>query len=158
MPTLLRQIVELVSMKIKLSLTMTNLYETDFLAWTKHQAKALEEHNIEALDWEHLKEEIEDLGNEKLNAVNSFLKRLIEHRLKLDYSQEIYPRNHWLKEVDNFQDEIEDRLTQTLFNKLDLQKQYERARRIVLRDYQVTIPKECPYTFEDLMTRYPLDD
>ena len=65
---------------------MTNLYETDFFEWTQIQARALHEHNIKALDWENLKEEIEDLGNEKLNAVNSFLKRLIEHRLKLDYS------------------------------------------------------------------------
>jgi len=138
-------------------LTMTNLYETDFFAWTKTQAKALDEHNIQAFDWEHLKDEIEDLGNEKLNAVNRFLKRLIEHRLKLDYSQEIYPRNHWLKEVDNFQDEIEDRLTQTLFNKLDLQKQYERAKRVVLREYQLNLPEKCPYTFEELMTRYPLN-
>ena len=136
---------------------MTNLYETDFWAWTQMQTKALKEQNLEKLDWEHLKEEIEDLGNEKLNAVNSFLKRLIEHRLKLDYSQEIYPRNHWLKEVDNFQDEIEDRLTQTLLNKLDLPKQYQRARRVVLREYKLDIPKECPYTLEQLMTIYPLD-
>jgi hypothetical protein len=138
-------------------MTMSNLYETDFFQWTQMQARALDEHNLEALDWEHLKEEIEDLGNEKLNAVNSFLKRLIEHRLKLDYSQDIYPRNHWLKEVDHFQDEIEDRLTQTLLNKLDLSKQYERARRVVLREYNLDIPQKCPYTFEELMTRYPLN-
>ncbi|MDJ0730902.1 MAG: DUF29 domain-containing protein [Crocosphaera sp.] len=137
---------------------MTNLYETDFFEWTQVQAKALDEHNIEALDWNHLKEEIEDLGNEKLNAVNSFLKRLIEHRLKLDYSQEIYPRNHWLKEVDNCQDEIEYRITKAILNKLDLPKQYERARRIVLREYKLDIPKKCPYTFDELMTRYPLDN
>jgi hypothetical protein len=136
---------------------INHLYETDFFAWTQIQAKALHEHQIEVLDWEHLKEEIEDLGNEKINAMNSFLKRLIEHRLKLDYSQEIYPRNHWLKEVDNFQDEIEDRLTKTLLNELDLPKQYERARRVVLREYNLNIPQECPYTFEELMTRYPLD-
>jgi hypothetical protein len=137
---------------------MTSLYETDFFEWTKIQAKALNEHNIKLLDWEHLKEEIEDLGNEKLNAVNSFLRQLIEHRLKLDYSQEIYPRNHWLKEVDNFQNEIEDRLTKSLLNKLDLGKQYERARRVVLREYKLDIPEQCPYTFEDLMTRYPLNN
>jgi hypothetical protein len=60
--------------------------------------------------------------------------------------------------VDHFQDEIEDRLTKTLFNKLDLPKQYERARRLVLREYQLDIPKKCPYTFEELMTRYPLNN
>ncbi len=137
---------------------MTNLYETDFFEWTKVQARALSEHRIEELDWEHLKEEIEDLGNEKLNAVNSFLRRLIEHRLKLDYSQEIYPRNHWLKEIDNFQDEIEDRLTQALLNKIDINKQYERARRVVLREYKLDIPQKCPYSFDELMTKYPVDN
>lgn len=137
---------------------MTSLYEIDFFQWTKIQARALREHNLEALDWEHLKQEIEDLGNEQLNAVNSFLKKLIEHRLKLDYSQEIYPRNHWLKEVDNFQDELEDRLTKTLLNQLDLPKQYARARRVILREYNLDIPKKCPYTFEELMTRYPLNN
>ena len=131
----------------------TNLYETDFFRWTQEQAKALSEHNEKALDWNNLKEEIEDLGNEKLNAVNSFLKRLIEHRLKLDYSQEIYPRNHWLKEINNFQDEIEDRATQTLLKKIDIDKQYERAKRLVLSEYKLELPKKCPYTFEELMTR-----
>lgn len=137
---------------------MPNLYETDFFEWTKIQARALNEHDIEALDWDRLKEEIEDLGNEKLNAVNSLLKRLIEHRLKLDYSQGIYPRNHWLKEVDNFQDEIEDRLTKALLSRLDIFKQYERARRVVLREYKLDIPQKCPYTFEELMARYPLNN
>lgn len=132
---------------------VTNLYETDFFKWTQEQAKALSEHNVSALDWDNLKEEIEDWGNEKLNAVNSFLKRLIEHRLKLDYSQEIYPQNHWIKEINNFQDEIEDRATKTLLNKLDIDKQYERARRLVLTEYKLDIPQKCPYTFEELMTR-----
>ncbi|MGK7945734.1 MAG: DUF29 family protein [Microcystaceae cyanobacterium] len=36
-------------------------------------------------------------------------------------------------------------------------KQYQRARRVVLREYKLDIPKECPYTLEQLMTRYPLD-
>ena len=133
---------------------MANLYETDFFQWIQEQAKALKEHNQNALDWDNLKEEIEDLGNEKLNAVNSLLKRLIEHRLKLDYSQEIYPRNHWLKEINNFQDELEDRITQSLLNKVDVEKQYERAKRLVLSEYKLELPEKCPYTFDELMTRF----
>jgi hypothetical protein len=135
---------------------MANLYETDFFQWIQEQAKALKEHNQNALDWDNLKEEIEDLGNEKLNTVNSLLKRLIEHRLKLDYSQEIYPRNHWLKEINNFQDELEDRITQSLLNKVDVEKQYERAKRLVLSEYKLELPEKCPYTFDDLMTRFSL--
>ncbi|MEB3340542.1 DUF29 domain-containing protein [Okeania sp.] len=74
---------------------MTNLYETDFVEWTVQQVQALNNRNLKALDWNNLKEEIEDLGKEQIHAVSSFIKRLIEYKLKLDYSSDIYPRNHW---------------------------------------------------------------
>lgn len=134
---------------------MTNLYETDFVEWTIKQAQALNNHDIKALDWDNLKEEIEDLGKEQVHAVSSFIKRLIEHKLKLDYSSDIYPRNHWKTEINNFQDEIERRLTKTLLNKVDIDKEYERAKRLVLSEYKLDLPDKCPYSFEDLMTRFP---
>ncbi|MDJ0731321.1 MAG: DUF29 domain-containing protein [Crocosphaera sp.] len=59
---------------------MTNLYETDFVEWTIKQAQALKDHNIKALDWDNLKEEIEELGKEQINAVHSFLKQIIIRR------------------------------------------------------------------------------
>ncbi len=96
---------------------MTNLYETDFVEWTIKQAQALNNYDIKALDWNNLKEEIESLGKEQIHIVSSLIKRLIEHKLKLDYSSDIYPRNHWQTEINNFQDEIERRLTKTLLNK-----------------------------------------
>ena len=132
---------------------MNNLYETDFLEWTIQQAQALNEHNIQALDWDNLKEEIEDLGKEQLHAVSSWVKSLIEHKLKLDYSADSYPRNHWKTEINNFQDEIERRLTKTLLNKIDIDKEYERAIRLVLSEYKLKLPDQCPYTFDELMTR-----
>lgn len=132
---------------------MTNLYETDFVRWTEEQAKALSEHNEKALDWEHLKEEIDDLGKEQINAVHSFLKQIIIHRLKLDYTNEILSRRHWIDEIDDFQDEIERRLTKTLLNKINIEPEYERAKRKVLKMYDVSLPEQCPYTFEDLMAR-----
>ncbi len=132
---------------------MNNLYETDFLEWTIQQAQALNDHNIKALDWDNLKEEIEDLGKEQLHAVSSWVKSLIEHKLKLDYSADSYPRNHWKTEINNFQDEIERRLTKTLLNKIDIDKEYERAIRLVLSEYKLKLPDQCPYTFDELMTR-----
>ncbi|EAZ89974.1 DUF29 domain-containing protein [Crocosphaera chwakensis] len=134
---------------------MTNLYETDFIKWTIKQAQALNDHNIKALDWNNLKEEIEDLGKEQINAVHSFLKQIIIHRLKLDYTNEILSRGHWIDEIDDFQDEIERRLTKTLLNKINLEPEYERAKRKVLKSYKINLPDQCPYTFEDLMTRLP---
>ena len=134
---------------------MTNLYETDFVRWTEEQAKALSEHNEKALDWENLKEEIDSLGKEQINAVHSFLKQIIIHKLKLDYTNDILSRRHWIDEIDDFQDEIERRLTKTLLNKINLEAEYERAKRKVLKMYDISLPDRCPYTFEDLMTRFP---
>lgn len=133
------------------------LYTTDFFQWTQEQAAALSAKDLTVLDWENLEAEIKNLGKSELNAVNSFVKRIIEHRLKLEYSAEIYPRPHWIKEINNFQDELEDRLTPTLCQKIDLDQQYERARRLVLSEYSVKIPRECPYTLEDLMSRLTQD-
>ncbi|HAC64826.1 MAG TPA: DUF29 domain-containing protein [Cyanothece sp. UBA12306] len=134
---------------------MSNLYETDFIQWTEEQAKALSEHNEKALDWENLKEEIDDLGKEQINAVHSFLKQIIIHKLKLDYTNDILSRRHWIDEIDDFQDEIERRLTKTLLNKINIEAEYERAKRKVLKMYDISLPAQCPYTFEDLMTRFP---
>ncbi len=134
---------------------MTDIYETDFVQWTEEQAKALSEHNEKALDWENLKEEIDNLGKEQINAVHSFLKQIIIHRLKLDYTNDIQSRGHWMDEIDDSQDEIEIRLTNTLLNKINIQPQYERAKRKVLKMYDVSLPDICPYTFEDLMKRLP---
>jgi len=132
---------------------MTNLYEIDFVQWTEEQAKALKEHNEKALDWENLKEEIDNLGKEQINAVHSFLKQIIIHRLKLDYTNDILSRGHCLDEIDDFQDEIERRLTKTLLNKINIEAEYERAKRKVLKIYDINLPNKCPYTFVDLMTR-----
>ncbi|MEM1167701.1 MAG: DUF29 domain-containing protein [Cyanobacteria bacterium P01_H01_bin.35] len=134
---------------------MTNLYETDFVEWTIKQAQALSDRDLKALDWNNLKEEIEDLGKEQIHAVSSLVKRLIEDKLKLDYSSNIYPRNHWQTEINNFQDEIERRLTKTLLNKIDIDKEYERAQRLVLTEYKLDLPDKCPYSLENLMQRLP---
>jgi len=55
---------------------MTNLYETDFVEWTIKQAQALNNRDLKALDWNNLKEEIEELGKEQIHAVGSLIKRL----------------------------------------------------------------------------------
>ena len=55
----------------------TNLYETDYILWIEEQVKALSEHNEKALDWYNLKEEINSLGKEQINAIHSFLKQII---------------------------------------------------------------------------------
>ena len=66
------------------------LHETDFLAWTRHQAEALRAAaqagtNL-PLDWELLAEEIEDLGRQLQFELRNRLGTVVEHLFKLRYS------------------------------------------------------------------------
>lgn len=133
----------------------SHLYDTDYFLWLEKQATAIRNNDINAVDWVNLLEEIESLGREQLNALNSLLKQVIIHRLKLDYLQDELNRNHWESEINTFVDQIEDRLTNTLKNQLDLSKVYNRGKRDVLKQYpKLIIPETNPYTLDDLLTTY----
>jgi hypothetical protein len=88
-----------------------DLYEHDFIAWTEQQAKALREaarhpSNL-GLDWEHLAEEIEDLGRSYRRALASHVSTAIEHLLKLEFSPATEPRRGWRDTVRRARAEIE---------------------------------------------------
>lgn len=88
-----------------------DLYEHDFITWTEQQAKALREaarhpSNL-GLDWERLAEEIEDLGKSYRRALASYVRTVIEHLLKLEFSPAIEPRRGWTETVLRARAEIE---------------------------------------------------
>ncbi len=134
------------------------LYETDYFLWLEKQAIAIKNRDVEGLDWDNLLEEIEYLGREQINAVNSLLKQIIIHRLKLDYTSEIYSRHHWKCEINAFIDDLEDKLTNAIRNKIDLKKPYTRARRAVLEQYNLNLPQDCPYSLDELITYMEVND
>jgi Domain of unknown function DUF29 len=63
----------------------SELYEQDYYAWIQEQVRALRERRTEAVDWENVAEEIEDLGKSEKRSIESHLETLIEHLLKLAY-------------------------------------------------------------------------
>ncbi|ACK70001.1 protein of unknown function DUF29 [Gloeothece citriformis PCC 7424] len=129
-------------------------YEKDFYQWTIDQAQALRSRDDSSLDWNNLTLEIESLGKEQLHAVESYLKQLIAHQFKLQYVDDEYCRRGWQKEINNFLDQIEDRLTNSMKPKIDLEKVYRRARRDVLIDYpelEGILPEKCPDSLDDLL-------
>ena len=67
---------------------LSDLYETDFYAWTLEQAKLLKEESFENLDITHLLEEIESLGKQQRQELRNRLGVLIGHLLKWDYQPE----------------------------------------------------------------------
>ena len=88
------------------------LYDEDFLAWTKQQAKALRAaatagSNLR-LDWEHLAEEVEDLGKSDRRELRSQIRRIIRHLAKLQWSPAIDPRRGWRESIRDARSEIQD--------------------------------------------------
>lgn len=63
----------------------SNLYETDFYAWTLEQSKLLKNGDFKDLDIINLVEEIESLGKQQRQELRNRLAVLIEHLLKWDY-------------------------------------------------------------------------
>jgi hypothetical protein len=88
------------------------LYDEDFLAWTRQQATALRAaakagSNLR-LDWEHLAEEVEDLGKSDRRELRSQIRRIIRHLVKLQWSPAVDPRRRWRESIRDARSEIQD--------------------------------------------------
>ena len=84
------------------------LYDRDFNLWIEQMANVFRNKDISNMDWNNLLEEIEDMGKSEKRSLESYLERLIEHILKLQYWEAEKARNykHWQVEVVNFRNRI----------------------------------------------------
>jgi len=86
------------------------LYEQDWYAWTQDQAarlRAWPEHlRPNGLDVEHLAEEVEDMGGSQRRAVESHLRLIALHLLKLEFHPARENLGHWIGEVAAFRDTL----------------------------------------------------
>jgi hypothetical protein len=141
------------------------LYEEDFFAWTRSQARALRRlartrPNV-ALDVAHIAEEIADLGTERRDAVRSWTARIIEHLLLREHFSAQESRRGWIDEIVSFRSEIERRLSRTL--ERDLKRRlpllYDEARRNLRRKLErygeagiaERLPERCPFTLGQVL-------
>jgi hypothetical protein len=65
-----------------------DLYETDFYAWARGQARAMTAGERESLDLENLIDEVESVGRSQRAAIESHLSVLIVHLLKFRFQPE----------------------------------------------------------------------
>ena len=75
---------------IKPALLTQQLYDKDHLLWLEQTAGQLKERSLDNLDWEHLIEEIEDLGRAEKNKAKSYLRQLLIHLLIYNYIYHTY--------------------------------------------------------------------
>lgn len=87
---------------------LKQLYQQDLSLWRQEIVNAIQNRELENMDWDNLIEEINDMGASEKRALRSYVKRLIEHILKLKYwsSEREYNQRGWRKEVVNFREEI----------------------------------------------------
>jgi Domain of unknown function DUF29 len=89
---------------------ISSLYDEDFVLWSKRQAEALRAAargaNNQSIDWENVAEEIDSLGRSDKRELMSQIRRVIEHLLKLEYSQAADPRMGWIDSIDDARNEI----------------------------------------------------
>jgi hypothetical protein len=136
------------------------LYQEDYSLWIEQTTQQLREQNADNLDWQHLAEEIEDLGKELKHKVDSYLKQLLIHLLLYQYWTEEKERCGigWRIEISNFRDELE-----WLFESKSLYSYfltriyliYKKARRQAILKTQLneqTFPKICPFSVEQILT------
>ena len=99
------------------------LYEQDFVLWTKQQAAGLRRakgSNL-LLDWENLAEEIESLGRSDRRELRSQIRRVLRHLLKLESSPAENPRAGWRASINELRKELRDLLrdSPSLKNEVD---------------------------------------
>jgi Domain of unknown function DUF29 len=91
---------------------VSELYDRDFVLWTEEQAAGLRRAKASnlPLDWENLAEEIESLGKLQRTELNSQIRRILRHLLKLEASPAADPRAGWRATIRDARAEIEELL------------------------------------------------
>jgi hypothetical protein len=145
--------------------TSTELYERDFVAWTRAQVRALRRlarsRPNEHLDFDHLIEEIGDLGKGERDTVRSHVRTIIEHCLKLQHSAAPDPRPGWIRTIGRTRTALEDKLSRSLRRDLraQLPRLYFQSRRDTARELALfgepeaaaELPESCPFRLDDLL-------
>jgi hypothetical protein len=139
---------------------VTDLYDDDFYAWTREQAKFLRAAPVadNRIDRERIAEEIEDLGSELRIACESLCERVIQHLWKLEHSTLTEPRRHWRAETVSFRGQLAKRLTPSIRRKIkgDLDRRYRQAvaELEVFADdnpgFRLLLPPACPYSLDQI--------
>ena len=79
---------------------MSDLYDTDVVAWSERQAALLRRvaagENINGqVDWPNIIDEVETVGRSERAALRSHIGVVLEHLIKLQASPATDPRNGW---------------------------------------------------------------
>jgi hypothetical protein len=133
------------------------LYDSDFYAWTQHQAKMLRSHQLSTLDTLHLAEELEDMGRREKRELVSRLEVLIMPLLKWQFQPNLRSRS-WQLTIKEQRLRLEQHLAENPSLKPILTTSLEGAYQLASLSAEKetgldAFPLVCPYTLEQIFDR-----
>jgi serine phosphatase RsbU (regulator of sigma subunit) len=130
-------------------------YESDFYGWTQQQAHLLRTKEINQIDWNHLAEEIEDMGRSEKRQLESRLEILIMHLLKWQFQPNFRSRS-WQLTIKEQRLRLEKLLQENPSLKSSLsdvsQKIYPLA--VISAEKETglsSFPETCPYNLTEIL-------
>lgn len=135
------------------------LYERDALAWAEQQSYLLsrlaagERLNAD-VDWEHVIEEVRDVGLSELHKCESLLTQAMIHLLKLHAWPASPAVLHWRGETVNFLGDAQLNFSPSMRQRIDMAKLYGKALRVFRAMDDATereLPEMCPFTVDELL-------
>lgn len=134
---------------------LSSTYQEDYQQWLDETILFLKNRQLDHLDYEHLIEELEDLGNEQKHAVESLVIQVLQHLLFYQYwqSERDYNDRHWRTEIIAFRTQLELRLTTNLKNHLQnrLDYLYSKAKKIAEVKTNLQLPSQNPYSLDEVL-------
>lgn len=137
---------------------MINLtdYTDDFYAWTQQQAEILKNQEFERLDWQHIAEEIEDMGRSEKRQLESRLEILIMHLLKWQFQPNLRSRS-WQLTIKEQRLRLEKLLAEnpSLRSNLDNVKEKIYPLAVISAEKETglsSFPVTCPYELNNIFS------
>ena len=134
-------------------------YERDFYSWLMEQARHVRAGRWDALDRDNLAEEIESLGREQFNKLESAFRVLLIHFLKWDMQPSKRWRS-WVLSIEAQRLELEDVLADNPGLKPRIgeaiTRAYRKARVEAAKETgldKATFPETCSYSLDDIVSR-----
>ncbi|UHD18953.1 DUF29 domain-containing protein [Thiocapsa bogorovii] len=132
-------------------------YDQDLVRWARETAELIRKGSWQAVDVEHLAEELEDLSKSERRAIASQLVRLLLHLLKWQYQSE-RRSDSWIDSITDARLQIElaiqDSPSLRSYPTLVLAQSYQRARRSAAMQTGrplATFPETCPYGLDQVL-------
>lgn len=161
--------------------SLKELYEKDFYLWVQENLKLLKNKEYDLVDWENLLEEIEDMGQRHYDAMVSYMAVIMEHLYKWEnfrYSQDM--GHDWIETIYTHRRQVA-----RIFRKYPSLRAKAQKREVIQEAWEEGVhalidwfklprnkalvqfyfkgriptekdfPKECPYTFQQIMEYEP---